>query len=155
MMVMDRLADLRSALQPAECVLQNAMDHAGEGADDIRSNLEEVLMWAKGPETMQALPNGLDALLERRLDDAVRETAELDSENSFPLKSIRLAARVIIGAGASSSRACAHVKLPLTDFQRDSARKRRSRHFLRRYRPCEPAGRALAVARALTRRLAG
>ena len=108
MMVMDRLADLRSALQPAECVLQNAMDHDGEGADDIRSNLEEVLMWAKGPETMQALPNGLDALLERRVDDAVRETAELDSENSFPLKSIRLAARVIIGAGASSALARAH-----------------------------------------------
>jgi hypothetical protein len=76
------------------------MDSIGPGADRIRSNLEEILVWSKGSETMQALPNGLDALLESTFDDAERETAELDAENSFPLKSIRVAARAILRAGA-------------------------------------------------------
>jgi hypothetical protein len=98
-MVMDRLADVRSALQPAGCVLQKAMDRIGEGAADVGANLEEVLIWAKGADTLCALPSGLDALLERRIEDAAREVEEMQAQNSFPLKSIRAAAQAILGAG--------------------------------------------------------
>jgi hypothetical protein len=102
-MVIDRLADVRSALQPAECVLQKAIDEIGERANDIQANVDHILMWAKGTETMQALPSGLDALLERKIEDAARETAEMHSENSFPIKSIRVAAEALLDVGACST----------------------------------------------------
>jgi hypothetical protein len=97
---MDRLADVSSALQPAECVLQIAMDVVGGHGSDVNSSLEEVLMWTKGSESLQAHANGLDALLERRLEDAIQEVADMDSQNSLALKGIQAAAQAILGAGA-------------------------------------------------------
>lgn len=141
-MVMDRFADVRSALQPAECVLQKAMDAMGKGGDDIRHNVEDMLMWSKGSDTMQALPSGLDALLERRIEDAARETAEMQSENSFPLKSIRVAAQAILGAGECSTPRDFSTQRVLffhsdeKKIQHASACSRSSRRFLRRYPPC-------------------
>jgi hypothetical protein len=101
--VMDRFADVRSALLPAECVLQSAMDGAGEGADNVHSRLQEVLMWAKGADSLQAHASGLDALLERRLEDAVQEVADMDCQNSFALKGVRQAAQAILGEGEHKS----------------------------------------------------
>jgi hypothetical protein len=101
--IMDRLADVSSALQPAECVLQTAMDVVGGYGSDVKSSLEEVLMWTKACESLQAHANGLDALLERRLEDAIQEVADMDSQNSLALKGIQAAAQAILGAGACLS----------------------------------------------------
>jgi hypothetical protein len=58
-----------------------------------------MLMWSKGSETLQAIANGMDALLERRLEDAERELADMDAQNSFASTSVREAAQSILGAG--------------------------------------------------------
>jgi hypothetical protein len=97
--VMDRLADIRSAVRPPDCVLQRAMDQVGECSTSIRPSLEQMLMWSKGSETLQAIANGMDALLERRLEDAERELADMDAQNSFASTSVREAAQSILGAG--------------------------------------------------------
>lgn len=96
--VMDRLADIRSAVRPPDCVLQRAMDQVGDSTS-IRPSLEQMLMWSKGSETLQAIANGMDALLERRLEDAERELADMDAQNSFASTSVREAAQAILGAG--------------------------------------------------------
>ena len=97
--VMDRLADIRSALQHGECVLQKAMDHSEGGTSSIRPSLEEILMWAKGSESLRAYAHGLDALLERRFEDASREVADMDTQNSFSLKGVREGAQAILETG--------------------------------------------------------
>jgi hypothetical protein len=96
---MDRLADIRSAVRSPDCVLQRAMDQVGECSTSIRPSLEQMLMWSKGSETLQAIANGMDALLERRLEDAERELADMDAQNSFASTSVREAAQSILGAG--------------------------------------------------------
>jgi hypothetical protein len=97
--VMDRLADIRSVMRSPDCVMQRAMDHVGECRGSIRSSLEHMLMWSKGSETLQAIANGMDALLERRLEDAERELADMDTQNSFASTSVQEAAQAILGIG--------------------------------------------------------
>ena len=97
--VMDRFSDMRSALQPGESVLQQAMDQCEGDANSVPSSIEEILMWAKGSESLRAYAHGLDALLERRFEDASREVADMDAQNSFALKGVRESAHAILGSG--------------------------------------------------------
>ena len=79
---------------------QVALVSSGHGAaNSIPSSLEEILMWAKGSESLRAYAHGLDALLERRFEDASREVADMDAQNSFALKGVRESARAILGSG--------------------------------------------------------
>jgi hypothetical protein len=111
--VMDRLADIRSAVRPPDCVLQRAMDQMGECSKSIRPSIEQMLMWSKGSESLQAIANGMDALLERRLEDAERELADMDAQNSFASTSVREAAQSILGAGMCGGIVSTYLSLTL------------------------------------------
>jgi hypothetical protein len=101
-MLIDRFADVRGALLPAQCVLQTAMDNAASEYR-ISASVEEVLMWSKGCESLQAHASGLDALLELKVDDAAQEVAGMDCHNCFALHGVQSAAHSILAAGAKPS----------------------------------------------------